>query len=202
MTNDMPRRTALKTGLATALIAALPATGALALTEARAKALIDQVVSDINRVIASGKPLSAMIRDFEKIFRKYADVNIIARSTLGADSRRASAAQMRAFTDAFRGYVARKYGKRFNEFAGGKIEVKGVRQVKSWQEVRSTVYLRGEAPFEVSFLVSDRSGKDLFFDMVIEGISMRLSERTEIGSMLDRRKGNIDALIADLKTAG
>ncbi|WP_289080049.1 ABC transporter substrate-binding protein, partial [uncultured Sulfitobacter sp.] len=59
-------------------------------------------------------------------------------------------------------------------------------------------YLRGEAPFEVKFLVSDRSGKDLFFDMVIEGISMRLSERTEIGAMLDQRRGDIDALIADL----
>jgi phospholipid transport system substrate-binding protein len=62
--------------------------------------------------------------------------------------------------------------------------------------------LRGESPFEVRFLVSDRSGKDLLFDMVIEGISLRLSERTEIGSMLDRRNGNIDGLIADLKTSG
>jgi len=62
--------------------------------------------------------------------------------------------------------------------------------------------MRGEAPFDVRFLVSDRSGSDLFFDMVMEGISMRLSERTEIGSMLDRRQGSIDGLIADLRTAG
>ena len=77
-----------------------------------------------------------------------------------------------------------------------------VRKRKSYHEVKSTVYLQSMAPFEVLFLVSDRSGKDLFFDMVIEGVSLRLSERTEIGAMLDRRKGNIDALIADLKKAG
>jgi len=77
-----------------------------------------------------------------------------------------------------------------------------VREVKSWHEVKSLVYLRGESPFEVSFLVSDRSGRDLFFDMIIEGISLRLSERTEIGAMLDRRNGDINALIADLKRAG
>jgi phospholipid transport system substrate-binding protein len=29
-----------------------------------------------------------------------------------------------------------------------------------------------------------------------------LSERTEIGAMLDRRRGNIDAMIADLQKAG
>ena len=160
------------------------------------------LVNDINKVIGSGKSQSAMISDFERIFGRYADVNIIAQSTLGPDSRRASSSQLRAFATAFRGYIARKYGKRFREFIGGKIDVTGVRKVKSWHEVKSTVQLRGSAPFDVRFLVSDRSGKDLFFDMIIEGVSLRLSERTEIGAMLDRRNGNIDALIADLRTAG
>ncbi len=200
--NDITRRTALVTGLAATFVATLPAAPAFALNDARAKALVDTVVAEINRVIASGKPLSGMIAEFETIFRKYADVNIIAQSTLGADAKRASAAQMGAYTEAFRGYVARKYGKRFNEFKGGRIEVKGVREVKSWYEVVSTAYLPGESPFELRFLVSDRSGKDLFFDMVIEGISLRLSERTEIGSMLDRRRGDIDGLIQDLRSAG
>jgi len=201
MVSDISRRILIATGVAGAALLALPMP-AQALTEARARALIDQVVSDINQVISSGRPLARMITDFERIFTRYADVSIIARSTLGADANRASAAQLRAYTEAFRGYVARKYGKRFNEFIGGRIEVRDVRQVKSWHEVRSMAYLRGESPFEVNFLVSDRSGQDKFFDMVIEGISLRLSERTEIGAMLDRRNGDINALIEDLKRAG
>lgn len=199
--NDISRRHLIAAGAAAATFGSMPAPS-FALTDAGASKLVNRVVAEINKVIASGKSVSSMIRDFERIFARYADVSIIARSTLGADSRRASSAQLRAFTDAFRGYIARKYGKRFNEFVGGKIEVKGVRQVKSWHEVRSTVYLRGESPFEVLFLVSDRSGKDLFFDMVIEGVSLRLTERTEIGAMLDRRQGNIDAMIQDLRNAG
>lgn len=201
MTSDMSRRTLLCAGLAASGLS-LTGRPAQALTEARARALVDQVVSDINRVIASGRPLPRMIAEFERIFARYADVPIIARSTLGADANRASPAQLRAYTEAFRGYVARKYGKRFNEFIGGRIEVQGVRKVKSWHEVRSVAYLRGESPFEVSFLVSDRSGRDLFFDMIIEGISLRLSERTEIGAMLDRRNGDINALIEDIRRAG
>ena len=202
MKTDFSRRHLIAAAGATAATLSATPTLSFALTDSSARTLVDRIVKEINRVISSGKAVSSMIRDFERIFARYADVNIIARSTLGADSRRASAAQMRAFTDAFRGYIARKYGKRFNEFVGGKIEVKGVRRVKSWHEVRSTVYLRGESPFEVLFLVSDRSGKDLFFDMVIEGVSLRLTERTEIGAMLDRRQGNIDALIQDLRKAG
>jgi len=201
MTSDTSRRSFLLSALAVTatMLAPLPAQ---ALTEARARGLVDQVVADINAAIDSSGSQAAMIGEFERLFGRYADVGIIARSTLGADARSLSNAQMRAYTEAFRGYVARKYGKRFNEFRGGRIEVNTVREVKSWHEVRSTAYLPGQSPFEVRFLVSDRSGQDKFFDLFIEGISLRLSEREEIGAMLDRRNGNIDALIQDLRSAG
>ena len=48
-------------------------------------------------------------------------------------------------------------------------------------------------------MVSDRN---LFFDLLIEGISLLKSERAEIGAMLDRNRGNIAALVQDLRKAG
>ena len=119
----------------------------------------------------------------------------------GVDARRASPAQMNEFTKAFQVYVSRKYGKRFREFIGGRIEVRDARQVKNFFEVKTIAHLRGESPFEVTFLVSDRSGKDKFFNLFIEGVNMLLTERTEIGAMLDKRRGDINGLIADLKSA-
>lgn len=175
---------------------------ALALNTDQASGLIDDLVGEINRVINSGKPETRMYADFEKIMVKYADVPIIARSALGVAARSASASEMRAFTAAFQGYISRKYGKRFREFIGGKLEVQEARKVKSFYEVKTIAYLKGEAPFEVTFLVSDKSGRNLFFNMYIEGVNMLATERTEIGAMLDKRKGNIGQLIQDLKTAG
>lgn len=183
-------------------VAAMLPTASFALTDAQAKALVDRAVADINKVISSGKSLNGMIKDFERIFVKYGDVPIIARSALGADARRASKSQLNAYTKAFQGYMSRKYGRRFEEFVGGRIEVKGARKVKSFHEVQATAYLKGQAPFAVNFLVSDKSGKPRFFDMIIEGISLRLTEKEEIGAMLDKRKGNIDQLTKDLKKAG
>ena len=200
MTQLSSRRAVLRGSLS--LGVALFAAPVQALTDAQARRLVDRAVNDINSVITAGRPVSAMISEFEQIFRKYADVNIIARSTLGADARRLSSSQMRAFTEAFRGYVARKYGKQFNDFKGGRIEVQSVAPVKSWHEVTATAFLPGRAPTDVRFLVSDRSGQDLFFDIVIEGVSLRLTERSEIGAMLDRRRGDVDAMIADLRNAG
>ena len=178
---------------------ALSALPAVALNTDQARALIDKAVGDINKVIASGKSESAMLGDFEKLFARYADVPTIARSALGVAARSASDAQMKAFTKAFQVYISRKYGRRFREFIGGRIEVTDAHPLKSYFEVISTAHLKGESPFEVRWHVSDKAGKSLFFNIIIEGVNMLASERTEIGAMLDKRKGDIDALIEDLK---
>lgn len=170
-----------------------------ALTTDEARNLIDTVVGEINAVINSGEPESAMFKDFERIFATYADVPIIARTALGADGKRASSAQMAAFTKAFQGYISRKYGRRFREFIGGTIEVTDAKPVKSYYEVISIARLKGEAPFDLRWHVSDKSGSLRFFNLIIEGVNMLASERAEIGAMLDKQKGDVDALTAALK---
>jgi phospholipid transport system substrate-binding protein len=201
MDSNLTRRGVFRTLLASVAVLALPH-AAFALNDAEARELIDRAIGEVHSVINSGKPEAAMIADFEGIFIRYADTATIARSALGIAARSASASQMSAFTLAFRGYISRKYGRRFREFIGARIEVTGARPLKSFYEVRSIAYLRGEAPFELLWHVSSGSGRNLFFNIIIEGVNMLASERTEIGAMLDRRHGNIDLLIGDLKVSG
>jgi phospholipid transport system substrate-binding protein len=203
MANDLTRRQVLSLALAGGVAISLPLglpRAAWALDVDQARGLIDDVVEEINRVINSGGSEAAMLKQFEALFARYADVPVIARSVLGPAGRQASPAQIAAFTKAFQGYISRKYGRRFREFIGGRIEVADARAVKSYYEVITTAFLRGEAPFEVRFQVSDKSGRLLFFNIIIEGVNMLASERTEIGAMLDRQGGNIDSLIAELQT--
>ena len=197
LTHTPTRRTVIAGLTAGAAMLALPLSG-LAFSVEKARGLIDRIVVDINKIISSGKSESAMIKDFEKIFINYADVGRIALLVLGPDGRSASSSQKSAFTKAFQGYISRKYGRRFREFIGGKIEVQDAKAVKSFYEVATMTYLKGKSPFEVVYVVSDASGK--FIDMKIEGISLVKSERSEIGAMLDKRGRNLDQLIADLKT--
>jgi phospholipid transport system substrate-binding protein len=192
-----PSRRALMVGAAAML--AVPQ-AAFALNVDQARALIDQAIGEVNNTINSGRSENAMFGDFERIFQQYADVPTIARSALGPAARSASDGQMRDFTQAFQGYISRKYGRRFREFIGGRIEVTDARPIKSYFEVISVAYLQGESPFDLRWHVSDKSGRDLFFNIIIEGVNMLASERTEIGALLDGEGGNIDALIAKMQT--
>lgn len=175
---------------------------AQAINAAEARTLVDRAVAEVNQVIASGASENAMLREFERIFRTYADVPTIARSVLGPPARSASAAQLSAFTEAFQDYFTLKYGRRFREFIGGSITVTDARPVRSFFEVISTVNLSSGAPFELRWLVSDGSGRTLFFNLIIEGVNLMISERTEIGAMLEARGGSIDALTQHLRTLG
>lgn len=197
-----PNRRTILAGMAAAGLLLLLPRGAQALDAGAARSLVDRLVADINTIIGSGKPEQAMYADFEKLFARYADVPIIAQSSLGVAARQATPAQMKAYSQAFQGYIARKYGRQFREFIGGKVETTGAEQVKSLVEVKSVAQLRGKAPMDVRWHVSDKSGQVKFINIVIEGVNMLATERTEIGAMLDKRKGNIDALIQDLRTAG
>lgn len=201
MLNDIPfSRRAILAGLAgISALVALPR-AASALTSEQAQELVNKTVDEINSIINSGKSESAMLGSFEKLFASYADVATIAQSVLGPAFKQASQGQRSAYTKVFQGYISRKYGRRFREFIGGKIEVAEARPVKSYFEVITTAYLQGEAPFEVRWHVSDKSGRSLFFNIIIEGVNMLASERTEMGALLDQRGGDIDRLINDLKT--
>lgn len=192
-------RRAVLAGLAAAPFAPLPA---FALNEAEARKLIDRAVGDINAIINSGKSDGAVLKDFEQMFRRYADVSTISRSVLGPPARSASARELSAFSDAFIGYAARKYGTRFRDFKGSEIEVTGARPVKSFFEVSAKVQLRGQSPFAVAFMVSDRSGKDLFFDLLIEGISLLKAERAEIGALYDQQGRDVGRLTQTLNGLG
>lgn len=200
-TSDIRRRDFLAAGLALGGISAIPS-AALALTENEARALIGRVMNDIQGIIDAGGSEAQLYQRFEGIFDRYGDVPIIARSVLGPPARSASGAQMSAFAEALRGYLARKYGSQFRRFRGANAQVTGAEPVRSFWEVTSVMNLRGEAPFEVRWHVSNASGRDLFFNIIIEGVNVLAAERQEIGTMLERRGGNIDRMIADLRQAG
>ncbi len=182
--------------------AVLPFRPAHALDAGSARALIDRSLGEVYQVINSGQAPATMYQQFEAIFARYADVDVIARSALGPAARQTDAATFAAYKQAFQGYIGRKYGKRFHEFVGSRIEVTGARELKSFYAVTSVAYLNGRAPMEVEWHVSDRSGQDLYFNIIIEGVNMLASERAEIAAMLSRRRGDVAALTADLRQAG
>lgn len=198
--NDLSRRALLILGGAAAVT--LPMS-AHAMSTADAEALILKVTQEVQGVINSGKSEAAIIRDFERMFDRYTNVRSIAGTVLGPPWRSASPAEQKAYVDAFKGYVSRKYGKRFREFQGARIEVTTSRDFGAKGIfVQSVVKTSKWAPFPVEWHVIERNGRLEFFDLSIEGVKLISTERSEIRALLNANGGSVGKLAQALQRLG
>lgn len=192
--NNLSRRTILS-ALAVLPVLPLPA---FALTEDQAKTFVQQMAADIEKTVNSGKSDSAMFQAFEQLLDKYADMDVVARFALGPAARSASASEISAYTAAFKSYISRKYGARFREFIGGDISVTGARTDKRAVIVSARATVPSQSAVAVDFHVSNQSNK--VFNVILEGVNLLTTERTEIGALLDQQGGSMSKLTSALKS--
>ena len=200
--NELDRRTLMAAAGAAILAIAVPHR-AFALNTAQAEALILKVAQEVQAVINSGKSQNAIIRDFERIFDRHTNVQAIAATVLGPPWRSASSAEKAAYVSAFKGYLSRKYGKRFNEFRNAQIKVTSSKDFgQKGIFVQTTVSTSVYAPFPVEWHVVERGGRLEFFDLSIEGVKLISTERAEIRALLNRNGGSVNKLAQALANLG
>ena len=196
-TNNKTRRFVMMSFLG---IAGLYASPIFAFKKSDAEKLIKNLTNDVLGAVNEQKSDDIMFSRFEEIFSKYADVPLIARKALGPTWRGASKAQRSAYVTAFRGYMARYYGKRFEEFLGSEIIVSNSRKTSGGFLVGSNIILKDGSSYQAQWHVIDARGKYLMYNLFLEGVSVLSDVRVQIGSMLDKRAGSIDRLIEHLNS--
>jgi len=175
---------------------------AFALSKAEAEELINQLSNDVLSAINAQSSRDELFEKFEKIFATYADVFLIARKALGPTWRSANKTQRSAYVSAFRGYMARYYGKQFEEFIGAKIIIDKSRKTSGGYLVDSKIIFKDGSNYLAQWHVVDARGKFLMYNLFLEGVSVLSDVRIQIGSMLDKRGGSIDELTNYLLTTG
>ena len=201
MNNLISRRKLLLTsgaGLACAAVSA----PAFALSKGSAQKLVETLIDKVLKTVNTSMPKARMFAEFENIFANYADVPLIARKSLGTAYKSASAAQKKAYVNAFEGYMARSYGGRyFQEFIGATIDVTSVKKAPGGYLVNTNVNFKKRPQITAQWHVINSGGRDKMYNIFVEGVSILTDTRTQIGAMLDNRGGDLDKLIAHLRTA-
>jgi phospholipid transport system substrate-binding protein len=196
-TNNKTRRFVMMSFLG---IAGLYAPPVFAFKKSDAEKLIKNLTNDVLDAVSEQKSEDELFSRFEEVFSKYADVPLIARKALGPTWRGASKTQRSAYVSAFKGYMARYYGKRFEEFLGSEIIVSNSRKTSGGFLVGSNIILKDGSSYQAQWHVIDARGKYLMYNLFLEGVSVLSDVRVQIGSMLDKRAGSIDRLIEHLNS--
>lgn len=193
---EITRRGALALGLGGAALLARPA---MALDIAAAESFMQGVIDDLRGLIDGKASGDAGAKKFLALLDEKAAVPQVAKFAMGRTWREMSDTQQAAYQQAFRGYIARTYAKRFSEYSGEDIVIDGsVDAGKKGVLVKSTLKRPTAEDIAVEWLVSDRLGPIKLADIVFEGVSLSITLREIFGGMVEERGGDVDRFIADL----
>ena len=138
---------------------------------------------------------------FGKLFDKNFDIPSISRFVLGKYWKQASLDQKKKFIKAFRNYIVKTYSSRFNEYSGEQLKL-----IDFENESNPKIFLvhtileRQDAPvIKVDWRIGKKKDRFVILDIIIEGISLAITQRSEFVSVIDQNEGNIDKLISLLK---
>jgi phospholipid transport system substrate-binding protein len=138
--------------------------------------------------------------NFRKLLEEHFDVPAIARFTLGRHWKIATEAERAEFLTLFEDFVVRSYATRFAGYSGETFAVKGSTPgPKSATLVHSKV-LRGSAePVRVDWRVEPRGDKLMITDVIVEGVSMSVTQRSEFASVIQSSGGKVEGLLEALR---
>ena len=138
---------------------------------------------------------------FGKLFDKNFDIPSISRFVLGKYWKQASLDQKKNFIKAFRNYVVKTYSSRFNEYSGEKLKLVNYENEKNPKIfLVHTILVRQDAPvIKVDWRIGKKKDRFVILDIIIEGISLAITQRSEFVSVIDQNEGSIDQLISLLK---
>ncbi len=137
---------------------------------------------------------------FASLLSNSFDLETIGRFALGRHWRTASPAQRDEYQSLFKKMIIAVYSKRFGDYQGQKFEVTGSHgEEGSDITVESKIIpANGGQPITVEWRVRTKNGQNKIIDIIVEGVSMALTQRSEFASVIQRGGGDISVLIDHL----
>ena len=148
-------------------------------------------------VLAKKVPPAERLARFRQLFRADFDGLAIARFVLGRYWRSASDEERQEFLRLFEDYVVYVYGTRLSDFNGETIRVRSSRTDGDGTIVSTDVFGPGaNAPIKVDWRLIAENGSFKITDVVIEGISLMVTQRSEFAAVIQRHGGQVGGLLA------
>lgn len=153
------------------------------------------------RILAAKSSEAERETKFRAIFEEGFDIPAIARFVLGGYWRTASEAQRRDFIALFEAYVVHAYTVRFNDYGGEQLKVTAARAEDEESSMVQSIIDRpsGAPPIKLAWRVNKTATGFKITDVIVEGVSMAVTQRQEFASVIQRNGGQLDALLKLLR---
>jgi len=178
------------------LIASASATAATNAIAADPNVFMNELWGQTVEVLSKKVPRAERLMRFRQLFQADFDGPGIARFVLGRYWRSASEQEQQEYLKLFEDYVVLVYGTRLSKFNGETFKLLGSRTDESGTIVSTDIISpSGEAPIKVDWQLIADHGSFKINDVIIEGISMLATQRSEFASVIQRHGGQVGGLL-------
>ncbi len=146
--------------------------------------------------------LSAEQREqkFRALLERSYDMQTIGKFALGNYWKSATPAQQSEYQKLFKEMVIAVYSKRFGDYKGEALVVETSRPEGKYDVlVTSKIVPPSGEKIQVDWRVRNKGGVYKVVDVVVEGVSMAVTQRNDFSSVIQRGGGNIEVLLDHLR---
>ena len=190
--------------LLSALLPGRPAQGLP--SAAAAEEVVQRLVEQVWQVLAARGDAPEIDRDhLLSVLDEGTDLSLLGRLVLGRYWRDASPGQRTEYLQLFRRYMLQTFIQRLRQYAGTDVSHPGERfQIIASRPVgerdilvQSRVAPPTSQPLRVDWRLRERPGEPVIIDLIVEGISLLVTQRSEFAAVLER--GGVEGLLAELR---
>jgi len=162
------------------------------ISELGARAISELTAKDLSQADRESK--------FRLLLSEHFDLPAIGRFVLGRHWKVATDSEKTEFLKLFEDFVVRSYAVRFSGYSGETFTVRGSTPgPKNTTVVHSKVLRNNAEPIRVDWRVEPRGERLVITDIIVEGVSMSVTQRSEFASVIQSSGGKVEGLLEALR---
>lgn len=175
-------------------------TGAFAAPE-DARKFVDSVGDEVLKIVKTpGQSGSEKEKTLVEMFKKHVDTNWMSGFVLGKYNRSTPKEKLEKFKAVYGDFLIQSYVPKFKQYTGQEFKVVGARKGPGGNDYFvDTEINNGKDPtIKVVYRTIEKDGAQKIVDIVVEGVSLITTQRSEFGSVISNE--GFDSLISRIET--
>lgn len=193
-----PARTAIAIGLAVIAFSFMRPSAVQAETASEFVATLGE--SAIGLLADQNINEETRVERFYGLLQEGFDFPLIGRFVLGIHWRRATDQQRSEYSVLFEQHLVNTYASRLGSYGGETLRIKGERSDPNRDTIVSSEIIQKRGPrIKVDWRVRGSAGTYKVVDVIVEGISLVITQRDEFSSVIRREGHGVEGLLAQLR---
>lgn len=160
-----------------------------------ATGFVRQLGDELVAVVNGPGSVAEKRRRLDPLIEQSVDIDAIGRFCLGRFWNTATPQQRQEFQSLFHQVMLTNIAGKLGDFQGVRFAMTTTSQREGGTFVGTTISRPNQQPNNVQWVVSNASGRPRIIDVIAEGTSLRLTQRSDYAAFLSRNGSNVDALL-------